>query len=66
MPHKIPGKVWVPAWTLYDEGKSFEERILNKVVGSSSSKKQVKRRKIYFKAKVITSNQLLPELKQQE
>ena len=43
MPHKIPGKVWVPAWTLYDEGKSFEERILNKVVGSSSSRKQVKR-----------------------
>ena len=24
MPHKIPGKVWVPAWTLHDEEKSFE------------------------------------------
>ena len=66
MPHKIPDKVWVPAWTLHDEEKSFEERILNQVVGSSSFKKQVKRRKIYLKAKEITNNQLLPELKQKE
>ena len=66
MLHKIPGKVWVPAWTLHDEEKSFEERILNQVVGSSSFKKQVKRRKIYLKAKEITNNQLLPELKQKE
>ena len=57
MPHKIPGKVWVPAWTLQDEEKSFEKRILNKMVGSSGSKKQVKLRKIDLKTKVITNDQ---------
>ena len=63
MPHKIPDQVWVPAWTLHDEEKSFEERILNKMVSSSGFKKQVKRRKINLKTKVITNDQLLAELK---
>ena len=62
MPHKIPGKVWVPAWTLHDEEKSFKERILNKMVGSSGSKKQVKQRKVDLKTKVIANEQLLAEL----
>ena len=66
MPHKIPGKVWVPAWTLHDEEKSFEERILNKMVSSSGSKKQVKRRKFDLKTKVITNDQLLAELNRKE
>ena len=64
--HKIPGKVWVRAWILQDERKSFEIRILNKMVRSSSSKKQVKRRKVDLKTKVITNNQLLLQLKQKE
>ena len=63
MPHKIPGKVWVPAWTFHDEEKSFEERILNKLVGSSGSKKQVKWRKIDLKTKLITNYQSLAESK---
>ena len=66
MPHKIPGKVWVPAWTLHDEEKSFEERILNKMVSSSGSKKQVKRRKFDLKTKLITNDQLLAELNRKE
>ena len=66
MPHKIPGKVWVPARILHDEEKSFEERILNKMVGSSGSKKQVKQRKIDLKTKVITNDQLLAQLKWKE
>ena len=66
VPHKIPGKKWVPAWTLHDEEKSFEERILNKMVSSSGSKKQVKRRKFDLKTKVITNDQLLAELKRKE
>ena len=36
------------------------------MVGSSSSKKQVKRRKIDLKTKVITNDQLLAELKRKE
>ena len=66
VPHKIPGKKWVPAWTLHDEEKSFEERILNKMVSSSGSKKQVKRRKFDLKTKVITNDQLLAELNRKE
>ena len=66
MPQKIPGKVWVPAWTLQDEEKSYEERILNKMVHSSGSKNQVKQRKIDLKIKVITNDQLPAELKQKE
>ena len=58
--------MWVRAWTLQDEGESFEIRILNKMVRSSSSKKQVKRRKVDLKTKVITNNQLLLQLKQKE
>ena len=42
------------------------KRILNKMVGSSGSKKQVKRRKIDLKTTVITNNQLLAELKRKE
>ena len=64
--HKIPSKGWVRAWALQDEGKSFKIRISNEKVRSSSSKKQVKRRKVDLKTNVITINQLLVELKQKE
>ena len=52
MPPQIPGKTWVPAWTLRDN-KSFSELVLNKMKGSPE-KMPVKCKKIDKKTKVIT------------
>lgn len=57
-PPAIPGKVWVPVWSLQDPPSSFEEKILEKVKGPSNQPAK-KRRKVDYKTKVITSQQYL-------
>ena len=42
MPLSIPGKMWVPAWTLRDN-KSFSELVLDKMKGATN--KPLKKKK---------------------
>ena len=52
MPPNIPGKIWVPAWTLR-ENKSFSELVLDKMKGPTN-KPPTKRRKVDQKTAIIT------------
>ena len=52
MPPNIPGKIWVPAWTLR-ENKSFSELVLDKMKGPTN-KPPTKRRKVDRKTAIIT------------
>ena len=70
-PPLIPGKIWVPVWSLQDPptievtNKSFEEIVLDKIKGPVE--KPVKtRRKVHMKTKILTDEEYLAELKFQE
>ena len=52
MPPNIPGKIWVPVWTLR-ENKSFSELVLDKMKGPTN-KPPTKRRKVDRKTAIIT------------
>ena len=62
MPPQIPGKTWVPAWTLRDN-KPFSELVLDKMKGPTE-KPPVKRRKMDKKTKVITDEVYAQEIRQ--
>ena len=61
MPRNIPGKIWVPAWTLR-ENKSFSELVLDKMKGSTN-KPPTKRRKVDEKTAVITDPEYAEKLR---
>ena len=62
MPPQIPGKTWVPAWTLRDN-KPFSELVLDKMK-EPTEKPPVKRRKMDKKTKVITDEVYAQEIRQ--
>ena len=77
-PVTIPGKVWVPVWSLQDEApnimtstssthsnKSFEDILLDKIKGPKE-KPVKKRRKIDLKTKVISDEAYLAEIEHLE
>ena len=71
-PPPIQGKVWVRGWTLIDgplspveKNKSFEELVLDKMKGPQE-KKIAPRRKIDRKAKAITDQEYLDDLRMME
>ena len=57
----IPGKIWVPAWTLRDN-KSFSELALDKMKGPTN-KPPTKRRKMDRKTAVITDPEYAEKLR---
>ena len=61
MPPSIPGKVWVPTWTLRDK-KSFSELVLDKMKGPTN-KPPSKRRKVDRKTAVITKLEYAEKLR---
>ena len=61
MPPNIPGKIWVPAWTL-PENKSFSELVLDKMNGPTN-KPPTKRRKVDWKTAVITDPEYAKKLR---
>ena len=61
MPPSIPGKIWVPAWTLQDN-KSFSELVLDKMKGHTN-KPPTKRRKVDRKTAVITDPEYAEKLR---
>ena len=61
MPPSIPGKIWVPAWTLRDN-KSFSELVLDKMKGPTN-KPPTKRRKVDRKTTVITYPEYVEKLR---
>ena len=61
MPANIPGKIWVPAWTL-QENKSFSELVLDKMKGPTN-KPPTKRRKVDRKTAVISDPEYAEKLR---
>ena len=61
MPPSIPGKIWVPAWTLRGN-KSFSELVLDKMKGPIN-KPPTKRRKMDRKTAVITDPEYAEKLR---
>ena len=61
MPPSIPGKIWVPAWTLRDT-KSFSELVLDKMKGPTN-KPPTKRRKVDRKTAVVTYPEYVGKLR---
>ena len=70
MPAAIPGKIWVLGWCLQDAptpaNRSFDELLLDKIKGPASGPKAKKRRKVHMKTKIITDEEVLEELREQE
>ena len=72
-PLPVIGKVWVPLciWTLQDPPSaqpietSFEEIVLNRIKGPIEKPAKT-RRKVHMRSKIITDQEYLDELKQQE
>ena len=64
MPDPVPGKVWVPAWTLQtpSQDKLFEELVLNKIKGTTGAPKSKKRKKVDSSTKIITTEKYLEEI----
>ena len=65
-PVTIPGKTWIPVWTLQDEkpshSKSFDEIVLDKMKGPTE-KPIVNRKKCDFKTKIVTDSSYVDEIK---
>ena len=66
-PTAIPGKKWVPMWTIQNStgNKSFEELVLDKIKGPQVKKKTT-RRKVDLTAKVTTESTYVEKLKELE
>ena len=69
VPVTIPGKRWVPVWSLQREdtamAKSFDELLLDKMKGPTN-KPAAKRKRCDFKTKVVTDETYVAELKRLE
>lgn len=65
-PPPVPGKSWVPAWTLQtDVNKSFQELVLDKIKGPQE-KKPIQRKKVDATTRVITEKQYVEKLENLE